>query len=161
MARKHSPRAAQQKNDISRLRHIVTTARDLLHHLVFGKHDLITLELRQPLQDGWPDVQATTDATLRRLENCTPRLWSELERSGLIGNQLSMKKSLLDLDLKSGFLARVLKRLNSLLGSLAKAIFVVDVIKEYKDHVEISINDLDQQRLDFTSIVQSDERGAQ
>ena len=152
MARKPSDRT-NQHNDIGRLRHIVITARNVLHHLVFGKHDLIIIDLRQPLADGWQDIQTTTDATLRRLENCTPRLWSELERSGLIGNQPVMKKTLLDLDLKAGVLWRVLKRLNSLLGSLAKAIFGVEIIKEYKDHVEISIKDLDQQRLDFTTIL--------
>ena len=91
------------------------------------------------------------------MKNCTPRLWSELERSGLIGSQLAMKWNLLDLDVIAGFLGRVLKRLNSILGSLAKAIFAVEVLKEFKDHVEISIKDLEASSLDFTTLRPTDE----
>jgi hypothetical protein len=67
-----------------------------------------------------------------------------------------MKWKLLDLDLIGGFLGRVLKRLNSLLGSLAKAIFAVELLKEYKDHIEISIEDLDAKKLDFTTLRPAD-----
>lgn len=139
-------------NDLRILKRVINTARNVLHHLVFEDSTPVALDLRPALQEGWPDAARSADSALNRLENCTPRLWSELERVGLIGSQLRMKWTLLDLDLNAGLLGRVLKRLNSILSSLAKAIFVVEVLKEFKDHVEISITDLDAAKVDFTTL---------
>lgn len=62
-----------------------------------------------------------------------------LESVGMFGDSLKAKVDLLLEDIIENSLPRVLKRLNSMLGSLAKIFHLLHSVKEFKEHYEIAI----------------------
>lgn len=62
-----------------------------------------------------------------------------LEQVGMFGRDLEDKFDLLSVDISQGAVKRILKRLNSMLSSLAKVFRSLHAIKEFKDHVEATI----------------------
>ena len=65
-----------------------------------------------------------------------------LTRVGMFGDALTAKWELLSMDISEGVVRRVLKRLNSMLSSLAKVFPALHAVKEFKDHVEATIEGL-------------------
>ena len=65
-----------------------------------------------------------------------------LERVGMFGQSLTAKFNLLSFDIEEGTVRRVMKRLNSMLGSLAKVFPVLDTVKEFKEHIEATMDSL-------------------
>jgi hypothetical protein len=62
--------------------------------------------------------------------------WEYVEGVGMTGNWLRWKKRLLDESVREGTVGRFLKFANAILGSLAKVIPPLEVVKEYKECVE-------------------------
>src|SRR6185437_1027744 len=60
------------------------------------------------------------------------RVRRSLERVGMFGAKLKAKFNLLSFDIQEGAVKRVLKRLNSILGSLAKVFEPLHIVKEFK-----------------------------
>ncbi|MFY9559881.1 MAG: hypothetical protein WAQ52_06585 [Terriglobales bacterium] len=70
---------------------------------------------------------------------------------GMFGDTLAAKFSLLALDIQEGAVKRVLKRLNSMFGSLAKVFPALHAVKELKDHAEATMDGM-KQPLEFISL---------
>ena len=65
-----------------------------------------------------------------------------LQQIGMFGDTLAAKWELLSSDIQEGAVKRVLKRLNSMLSSLSKVFPKLHAVKEYKDHVEVTVEGL-------------------
>jgi hypothetical protein len=66
-----------------------------------------------------------------------------LEKVGMFGEDLKAKFALLVSDIDENAVRLVLRRLNSMLLSAAAVFPVLHAVKEYKDHLEIAIDGLD------------------
>ncbi len=62
--------------------------------------------------------------------------WEYVEGIGMTGNMLRWKKAMLDESVREGTVGRFLKFANAILGSLAKVIPPLEIVKEYKECVE-------------------------
>lgn len=65
--------------------------------------------------------------------------WQYIEGVGMTGDWLRWKKRFFDETVKEGGVSRFLKVANSILGSLAKAIAPLEIVKEYKENVEAAL----------------------
>jgi len=62
----------------------------------------------------------------------------------MFGDTLAAKWELLSSDIEDGVgaLMRILKRLNSMLSSLSNVFRSIDAVKEFKDHLEVTLEGL-------------------
>ena len=67
-----------------------------------------------------------------------------LQQIGMFGDTLAAKWELLSSDIEDGVgaLMRILKRLNSMLSSLSNVFRSIDAVKEFKDHLEVTLEGL-------------------
>lgn len=81
--------------------------------------------------------------TMKRLDiGLSKGLSASLARVGLLAEELRAKLELLWEYLQNGTLAPILKTLNSILGSLADVFGLAEVMKEFKENMEIAIDSL-------------------
>jgi hypothetical protein len=81
--------------------------------------------------------------TAKRLDiGLSGRLAASLARVGLLGDELRAKLELLWEYLQDGTLAPILKTLNSILGSLAGVFGLAEVMKEFKENLEVAVDSL-------------------
>lgn len=73
-----------------------------------------------------------------------------LEQVGMFGDSLAAKWELLSFDIQEGAVKRFLKRLNSMLTSLSKVFPSLHAVKEFKDHLEVTLEGL-REPLEFIS----------
>jgi hypothetical protein len=143
-----------QQGDEQILRSIVITAVRFLRTVVFEQAGDMLLESSiQSLQSGWDAFHYAAENVLGRLRNIRDSMWSKLERAGLTGGQLRMKWEVLLEDLTTNAVGRIVKRIDSLLGSLSTVIPGAELMKEYKEHVEISIEHLAASNADWIRVV--------
>ncbi len=69
--------------------------------------------------------------------------WQALKSLGLTGSSLTLKVTEFFEWFSKGKLKRLLKSLNSILGSLFKVFGQLEPVKEFKDHLEINLDDMD------------------
>jgi len=86
----------------------------------------------------WNEVAASFQGARTMIEKDEIN-WQYVEGLGMAGSMLKWKKSFLDETIKSKAVGRFLKIANSILGSLSKAIPALEIVKEYKDHVEAAM----------------------
>jgi len=80
---------------------------------------------------------------MRRLEiGLSKGLSKSLSRVGLLGEELRAKLELLWEYLQNGTLGPILKTLNSILGSLADVFGFAEVLKEFKENMEVAVDSL-------------------
>jgi hypothetical protein len=93
------------------------------------------------VDDRVRDVQEIVSEELSGDPEESP-LYEELEHVGLTAAQLSLKERVLQwiVTAAGGELRQVLAWINTFLGSLAQVIPAVDLVKEYKEHLEIVID---------------------
>jgi hypothetical protein len=60
----------------------------------------------------------------------------------MFGDSLRAKWELLSFDMREGAVKRILKRLNSMLSSLSTVFRALHAVKEFKDHLEVTIEAL-------------------
>ncbi len=97
----------------------------------------------QQLQIIWKAARASLRGVTESLRVGLSRARRKaLDKVGMFGASLKAKFELLTFDIKENAVKRVLKRLNSLLGSLAKIFEPLHAVKEIKEHVEIYIEAL-------------------
>jgi hypothetical protein len=65
--------------------------------------------------------------------------WEYVEGAGLVRDSLQFKRNMLTEAIKQGVVARTLKIINSILGSLSGVFPFLEAVKEYKEHVEAAI----------------------
>ena len=117
-------------------------AHKFLFVLVFERKELLMKGTANVLRMGWEDAEASlvrASAQLREID------WRYVEGAGLTGRQLEMKDRLLRMDVGTGIVGRIIRRLDSIMGSLASVLPVLEIAREYKEQVEISIEDLNSQ----------------
>lgn len=129
-----------QAQDMRLLIEMLLTIEKRLYIIVFGRVDeagnhRFRKEFRQIVREPWPQVEhAFRDA--RNMIESEQLNWEYVEGIGMTGNWLRWKKRLLDESVKEGTVGRFLKFANAILGSLAKVIPPLEVVKEYKECVE-------------------------
>jgi len=131
------------------LRAFVTTGVKLVSAFVNGDpwiafHDNLfnPPEARGRFQENWDGFKAAADRVVDSLRDIKEDVWEKLRNAGLTWGHLNMKWQLWFDDLLSGRVNNILRRLNSILKSLATAIPLSECLAEYKEHVEITLVDL-------------------
>jgi hypothetical protein len=129
------------------LRAFVTTGVKVLSALV--NEDWISFgNLFQPptaqrwFQDNWNGFKEAADRVVNSLRDIKEDVWEKLRNAGLTWGHLKMKWQLWYEDLLSGRFDNILRRLNSILKSLATAIQLGECLVEFKEHVEMTLKDL-------------------
>ena len=94
------------------------------------------------------------DRALNGLKNIPNRIWQRLQHAGMTGTQLRIKWELWWEDLLAGKFKLILRRLDSLLKSLASVIHLAEILEEYKQHVEMTMIGLENAKLgDCTNLI--------
>jgi len=92
------------------------------------------------LQRIWTGAQRNLRGVIESVRVGLNRARREgLNQIGMFGDALEAKLALLTLDIREGAIRRVLKRLNSMLDSLAEVFPALHAVKEYKEHVEATV----------------------
>jgi hypothetical protein len=152
-------RGTPQGDEFGRLIRLLERIRRTLNTLTHLQGAL-PQELHTSLVEGWPDADRSFSATIDTLRDAKPtqRLMRDLGVAGLTGATLRMKEVSINYHMdrvdkavltysaqttrervgewlfkrvKPGF-----KIMNSFMGSFLKAIPVIEIAKEYKEHVE-------------------------
>lgn len=130
------------------LRAFVTTGVRVVSALVNGDwivplESLFQLPTAQGwLQENWTGFKEAANRVINSLRNIREDVWEKLRNAGLTWGHLKMKWQLWYDDLLSGRFSNILRRLNSILKSLATAIPLGECLAEYKEHVELTLKDL-------------------
>jgi hypothetical protein len=82
------------------------------------------------------------DRVVNSLRNIKEDVWEKLRNAGLTWGHLKMKWQRWYDDLLSGRFNNILRRLDSILKSLATAVPLGECLAEYKEHVELTLKDL-------------------
>ena len=118
---------------------MIVDIREQLRFIVFERRDLFRNEFRQYFSGPWNDIQTRLLRAEHALEQPDFN-WEYLEGAGLVRDSLQFKRNMLTQAIKQGVISRTLKIINSILGSLAKALPVLEAVKEYKEHIEAAIS---------------------
>ena|ERR1700687_4967753 len=130
--------AAEREHDKRILITIVTDIGNQLKTIVFERPQLFRTEFRLYFPGPWRDVEARLSQAVTDLERDNFK-WEYVEGAGLVRDSLQFKRSMLTQAIKQGVVARVLKIINSILGSLTSVFPFLEAVKEYKEHVEAAI----------------------
>lgn len=106
--------------------------------IVFKRRDLFRIEFRRHFPGPWSDVEERLGRAKAALER-DDFDWEYVEEAGLVRDSLQFKRNMLSEAIKHGVVARLLKIINSLLGSLTTIFPFLDAVKEYKEHVEAAV----------------------
>jgi len=123
---------------------ILNLIENRLYVIVFNPEEvgyrepLLRREFIGIVREPWRQVQASFLRSREMIEKDEIN-WEYVEGFGMTGDWLRWKKLLLDETLKQGVAGRFLKVANSILGSLSKAIPPLEIVKEYKEHVEAAM----------------------
>jgi hypothetical protein len=140
---------------------LLKTIEDELYRFAFYREPLNSASVRAEYRQVWPEVAAAFESARKSLQQQTTDLQQKLQNAGLKGNMLQMKTkrlwsglnvyrhalgelSILDpVPAKLGPIEKirdwVFEVLNDLLGSLAKVFEVLELVKEYKEHLATTV----------------------
>lgn len=118
---------------------ILDFAYRFLETLIFEKQKVLRQGTGNILKEGWHDAEVSFARAREQLHSVK---WEYIEGVGLSGRQLEMKDRLLRMDVGTGIVGRILQRLDSIMGSLAAVLPILEIAREYKEQVEISVEDL-------------------
>jgi hypothetical protein len=130
--------ATEREHDKKILIGIVKDIGDQLKIIVFQRRDLFRSEFRRYFPGPWDEIE-------QRLARATVALnrddfnWEYVEGAGLVRDSLQFKRNILTEAIKQGVVARLLKIINSILGSLTGVFPFLEAVKEYKEQVEAAI----------------------
>jgi hypothetical protein len=131
-----------RQDDEKKLDEMLKLIRDELENLITKQINLFRVELKDRFPGPWPIV---ADRIERARDGVKDLNWVYVEGVGMIGQELAFKYDLLKDEVQDGKgrLKEFLKRADSILGSLGTVLPVLEPVKEYKEHVECSIENLD------------------
>jgi hypothetical protein len=144
------------------VRALVTTSVRVLSAIVRGDVSNITLDdnsflypgARKLFQDNWDGFKEAADRVVSSLRDMAGSVWEKLHNAGLTLGHLRMKWQLFWEDLLSGQFSLILRRINSILKSLASVIGLSECLAEYKEHVEMTIKGLEEMNFgDCTGLI--------
>jgi len=88
----------------------------------------------------WQSAQASSHSVQEALRiGINRRVRKALDVVAMFGEQLKAKFALLSFDIREGLVKSILTRLNSMLDSLAEVFSPLHAVKEFKEHVEATI----------------------
>jgi hypothetical protein len=99
---------------------------------------LFRREFMEVFPGPWDQVAAHFNLSRQMIEKDDVN-WEYIEGLGMTGRMLEWKKRFFDETLKQCVVSRFLKVSNSILGSLSMAIPPLELVKEYKEHVEAAM----------------------
>jgi hypothetical protein len=145
------------------VRALVTTSVRVLSAIVNGDApDIVVLDdnsflypgARKWFQENWNGFKEAADRVVSGLRGMAGDVWEKLHNAGLTLGHLRMKWQLFWEDLLSGRFNLILRRMNSILKSLASVIALSECLAEYKEHVEMTIKGLEtMNRPDCTGLI--------
>lgn len=124
--------------------------RVLTRYVLDSKEDLVHRsgdQLRQIWSSAREHLRAVVQSIRIGLSRARRRA---LKQVGMFGDSLKAKWELLSFDIREGAVRRILKRLNSMLSSLSKVFPSLHAVKEFKDHLEVTLEAL-REPLEFIS----------
>lgn len=130
---------SREREDDKRI--LITIVDDItiqLKIIVFERQGLFRTEFRRYFPGPWSDVEKRLGRAKAALERDDFN-WEYVEGAGLVRDSLQFKRNMLSEAIKQGVVARLLKIINSLLGSLTTIFPFLDAVKEYKEHVEAAV----------------------
>src|SRR5262245_38384262 len=134
-----------REDDKKTLDEILNIIRHELEQLVTQRLDLFRAEFKQYFPGPWPIIE---DHIEKAKEQINDETLEYLEGVGLVRRPLRFKRDLLKLEVEKGTLLGFLKRTNTILGSFAKVLPILEPVIEYKENVEASIERADEIRKD-------------
>jgi hypothetical protein len=130
--------ATEREHDKRILITIVTDIRAQLEIIVFQRRDLFRKEFQPHFPGPWRDVEGRLTRAVNSLERDDFN-WEYVENAGLVRDSLQFKRNMLTETIKEGVVGRLLKIINSILGSLSTVFPFLEGVKEYKEHLEAAI----------------------
>jgi len=144
-------------NDSEKLSWMLETIRAVLSHLVFNDDPtFLDFHMRSRFQDRWPEVTKAIQDSIDSIKKAKPdsELFKMLGQAGMTEEMLSLKTASLAAcvdglyrEVKTGspilgmkWLKPTTKCMNTILFSLIRALPGVEVVKEYKDHLEVGLD---------------------
>ena len=128
----------EQVHDKRILISIVIDIREQLRIIVFQRQDLFRAEFRPYFPGPWHDVEARLGRAVNALETDDFN-WEYVEGEGLVRDSLEFKRNMLTEAIRERVISRILKIINSLLGSLTRVFPFLGAVKEYKELVEAAV----------------------
>jgi hypothetical protein len=130
--------ATEREHDKRILITIVTDIRTQLEIIVFQRRDLFRKEFQPHFPGPWRDIEERLNHAVEALEQDNFD-WVYVEGEGLVRESLQFKRNMLTEAIKERVVSRLLKIINSLLGSLSRAFPFLGAVKEYKELVEAAV----------------------
>jgi hypothetical protein len=130
--------AREREHDKEILIAIVKDIGEQLEIIVFKRKDLFRKEFRHLFPGPWDDVKERIAKAIHALEHDNFN-WEYVEGAGLVRDSLQFKRNMLTAAIGEGVVGRILKVINSILGSLSGALPILEGVKEYKEHVEAAV----------------------
>jgi hypothetical protein len=155
MARDDSKESKQERESRLVLKRFLSATEPVLERVL----NQLVLESKEPmahrageyLKQIWASARDRLKAVVQAIDIGLSRTRRRaLEQVGMFGDVLAAKWALLSFEIEEGAVKRVLKRLNSMLGSLSKVFPSLQAVKEFKDHVEVTVEAL-REPLEFIS----------
>jgi hypothetical protein len=123
----------------------------LLAQFVLDSKEVTAHRAGQQLAQIWSAARERLRAVVRSIRiGLSKTRRKALEQVGMFGDSLAAKWELLSFDVREGAVKRILKRLNSMLSSLSKVFPSLHAVKEFKDHLEVTLEAL-REPLEFIS----------
>lgn len=129
-----------RKNDLAKLVVLLEMIEKELKKIVDKQEELFRKEfLKLFTRDRWVEVEQCFRKAKDMLysQNLS---WEHLEGVGMTNKNLDFKVSIFEESIREGVVVRILKVMNSLLGSLSRALAPLEFVKEYKEMVEASLS---------------------
>ncbi|MGE4068695.1 MAG: hypothetical protein AB7H88_18115 [Vicinamibacterales bacterium] len=144
-----------ERAELAQLRNVLSSIEAFLKWVVSGS-DFVDIDLRAHFTQALPSVGERIEVAIRQLSevrDTEEQLWRLLAQAGLVGASLNLKLTLGRrmaeratqpakppmTGITTRSLQPLLKWMNSFLGSLATALPGVELVKEYKDSVELVV----------------------
>jgi hypothetical protein len=103
---------------------------------------LAPLRFRKEFVEMFPGPWHEVENSFRRVRDMIEKdevRWEYVAGLGMAGPMLRWKKRFFDETVRQGVAGRFLKIANSILGSLSQAVPPLEIVKEYKEHVEAAM----------------------
>ncbi len=137
--------------DQQRLVWMLQTISKVLDDLVQFHPVFLTEPLGKGLKDNWDETKKSLDTAIQQLQTNHKALRGKLKEVGMDGPKAEMKRKALEYvvnnlyqEVKTSPFSKWLKPtnkcINSILGSIARVIVVLEVPKEFKEQFEVALD---------------------
>jgi hypothetical protein len=136
-------------NDQEKLAEVLNNTSIILAYVIHEQRKIFPELLFPHIEAAWHEVHINIELLKSSVLNATPYKIKKLERVGLTGTQGELKYTGFTNDYREWKINRTIKLLKKLfkwmnmyLGSLSKVFIMADLIKEFKDIVDITVDEI-------------------